>query len=169
MRCPRDLGGGGALEAVEFEQRRHELPGLALQTLAERFHPAFLLRFIGPLGDQLLAIARDESQPNFIRARATAELERYPNEQTWDFLASQVTSSEGITRRRAVDNLCAIFVAEREGAVMELLASPLADADPHLRIRAATCLRRMESARAAGMLKNWRAAAEPWEVEAALP
>jgi hypothetical protein len=124
--------------------------------------------------EELIRIASDSSQPNFIRARAAAALTVYPNDRVWEFYRAQITSSpvasavRKVSRRRAIDALCTAFLPERSQAIQELIIPLLTEGDAHLRVRVAQCLLRIDSDAAKSALGNYRAGiGESWELKAA--
>ncbi len=117
----------------------------------------------------LIRIASDHSQPNFIRARARATLTLYPNDRVWHYFDQLVAQTDSqVERRRAVDSLCAAFLKTRPARVESLVAPLLKHQDPHLRLRSVRCLRLIDSATARDALAAYGGAiAVEWERDAA--
>jgi len=126
-----------------------------------------------------LNIAQDETQVNFIRARAITTLTQFPNEEVWAYFAVELEAEQGdgnqakIQRRRLVEGMCDSFLASRSVQVGEVLA-PLLDAnglevnDVHLKTKIAKCLQSVNSVQAGHALAEYRGQiSEPWELKAA--
>jgi hypothetical protein len=131
-------------------------------------HPAF--EALGPEVDKaLLSIARDDSVPKLIGARAAAALSMYPTDDVWAFyLARLHKSSDPVQQRRTVDALCHAFAISRASDLVAALAPVLTGTDIQLRIRAARCLQSLPGELAAGSLEDYRLGiTDSWELRAA--
>ena len=119
--------------------------------------------------EELIRIANDQSQPGFIRARATSILTLYPSDRVWNFYISSINNpTDDIRRRRVVDALCSAFIDDRSGKLLELLAPLLNAEDAHLRVRVARCLRMMDNDTARSALSIYQVrTAHSWELDAA--
>lgn len=130
--------------------------------------PAF--EALGPEVDKvLLLVARDDSVPRLIGARAAAALSMYPTDDVWAFyLARLRESSDPVQRRRTVDALCNAFAISRASDLVAELAPVLTGTNVQLRIRAARCLQALPGDLAAGSLEDYRLGiTDSWELRAA--
>jgi hypothetical protein len=122
-----------------------------------------------------LTIARDETQLNFIRARAVTALTRFPNDEVWVFFESGIVDNHGLVaeqgvvkRRQLVEGLCSSFLASRPEAVGEILSPLLKESDVHVRAKSAKCLQQVDSAEAQNALAEYRSSiSKSWELKAA--
>ena len=122
---------------------------------------------------ELIRIASDKTQPNFIRGRAVAALTVYPSDEVWTFYSARITAASEnnpastVSRRRTVDALCSTFLPDRAEAIQALLTPLLNEADAHLRVRVAQCLENIESEGARSALGVYRSGiGESWELKA---
>jgi hypothetical protein len=122
-----------------------------------------------------LDIARDETQPNFIRARAVTVLTWFPNDEVWSYFQSGLVDHHGlvddqrvVNRRQLVEGLCSSFLASRPEEVGDILLPMLNEKDVHLRTKAAKCLQQVNMPRTLNALTAYRRSiSEPWELNAA--
>ena len=118
---------------------------------------------------RLLEVAKDESQPPYIRARASHALTAFPSDEVFSLYLSQMDSDTGHVRRRAVDNLCEAF-AGTDRDLVSVLAPLVREADPNLRLRAGLCLKRLDSVVASELVDDYvDNAATDWEVRRMTP
>ncbi len=117
----------------------------------------------------LIGISQDSSRPRFIRARAASALVKYPNEEVWQFMVEEIErNADRLRRRQLVQDLCMAFVSVRPGQVRDLLLPLLEDADAHLRIRVAGCVRKLDGENVREALAGYRQrTAGTWEYDAA--
>ncbi|HAK50684.1 MAG TPA: hypothetical protein DCM54_02100 [Gammaproteobacteria bacterium] len=122
---------------------------------------------------ELIRIASDRTQPNFIRARAVAALTVYPSDEVWTFYSARITAASEnnpankVSRRRTVDALCSTFLPDRAEAIQVLLTPLLNEDDAHLRVRVAQCLENIDSHGAKSALGSYRSGiGESWELKA---
>jgi hypothetical protein len=110
--------------------------------------------------EQLIGIASDETQPNFIPGRAaTTALTIYPSDRVWALYSARIkTSHESpvgeVSRRRTVDTICKSFLLNRVGLMPTSL---LNEEDAYLRVRVAQCLENIELETAKSVLGIYRA------------
>lgn len=113
-------------------------------------------------------LAEDETQPDYVRARAAASLTAFPNDEVWQFFLARTQAADSVVaRRRSVDGLCATFETSRQGALTEALVPMLQDPDTHLRIQAATCLQLLDNDTGRAALSRYREGiTQAWEARA---
>jgi len=121
-----------------------------------------------------LRIAEDNTQVNFIRARAVTTLTRFPNEEVWAYFESSIRgeqefgSQQKVQRRQIVQGICSSFLASRPEQVGEVLVPLLEVNDVHLRTRSARCLQSVSGVRVESALTDYRSKiSESWELKAA--
>jgi len=89
-------------------------------------------------------------------------------EPVWSFCRTTLAEDTGgVRRRRLTDALCRAFSGTRPQAVGEVMVPLLEAGDPHLRARAANCLRQPVMAGFADALQHYRERTETWELRAA--
>ena len=122
--------------------------------------------------EQLIGIASDETQPNFIRVRAATALTVYPSDRVWAFYSTRIkTAHEGpadkVSRHRTVDAICKTFLLDRAELIQDLLTPLLNEEDAYLRVRVAQCLENIELETAKSALGIYRAGiSDSWEFKA---
>ncbi|MCB1692659.1 MAG: hypothetical protein KDI19_07825 [Pseudomonadales bacterium] len=117
----------------------------------------------------LLALAENPEETGVTRARAIAVLSLYRDDSVWNFFARAVSTEEEPSRRTAiVDAMCEAFVTQRPADVAGTMIPLLEARDLHVRVRAARCLRRIDSDRVLLALENYRGRIKnDWEFKAA--
>jgi hypothetical protein len=121
-----------------------------------------------------LDIAQDETQVNFIRARAVTVLTNFSNEEVWEYFSAELKSdprsaSKAKTQRRQlVEGLCDSFLESRPIRVGDVLIPLLETNDVHLKTKIANCLQSVNSVQAGHALAKYHSKiSAPWELEAA--
>lgn len=118
----------------------------------------------------LLDIAGGDGYPVYIKSRALAVLEHFPNDRVWAFLESELATAAPIERRRIVDTVCETFSADRPTQVEAVIGDYLQQQDAHLRIIVARCLQAIGSVSAMDKIQRYQKVtaetAELWERDA---
>lgn len=117
----------------------------------------------------LIAISKTASEVSFVRARATAALRLFPNEEVFDYYSEQIRTNDSlILRRRVVEAMCEAFVNRRPVDLEVALSGMLEVKDPHLRTKVARCLGQIDSTSARRLLDLYsQSITDSWERKAA--
>jgi len=132
--------------------------------------PEEKLRLIGPdVYKPLLAIADDEQQVNFIRARAALALTIFPNDEVLEYFEREITlGKDSLRRRQLVQDFCTAFLQRNPAKVESMLIPLLKEPDARLRSNAARCLQEVDSDESKKALTSYGATiSETWEARAA--
>lgn len=152
----------GWLRAAEPEDLMPYLQGYEWQLEAERFEA------LGPgIVPALMTIAADPEHPRFIRARALDVLGLFPDDRVYRFYVDRFEAAQGkVTKRQLLGTLCRTFGASRGDAVGRHAVPLLLHPDPHTRITAAKCLRRIGGAFEQSLTGYRAAVTSDWELRA---
>ncbi|MBQ62356.1 MAG: hypothetical protein CMQ19_09805 [Gammaproteobacteria bacterium] len=132
--------------------------------------PEEKLRHIGPdVYKPLLAIADDERQVNFIRARASLALTAFPNDEVLEYFEREISlGKNNLRRRQMVQDFCTAFLQLKPANIESTLIPMLKEPDARLRSNSARCLQNIDSDKSKGALASYGATiSESWEARAA--
>ncbi|MBF0624774.1 MAG: hypothetical protein HQL82_08190 [Magnetococcales bacterium] len=121
---------------------------------------------LGNTTDQdLIALAEDTTQPNYLRFRAIQALRLFPTGRSADWLERILTASpDQALVRRALDSYGAAFASSRTAQMERMAGDLLAHPDAQVRIGAARLMRGLNTATSADRYQqHLRGVTDPWE------